>query len=145
MEDPEAVAVVGGKARATPSQPPFSHNEKARRMHVVASDAFKPCVEVMLRGVTKRRALDDKLGRILPFKELAAIFNNNDMEFDNFFQFHEHGDEDLRSLDPNVFKERPESFLKGKDLMLMRFHSCFLNMHYMSIPQINGHTTRRRS
>jgi hypothetical protein len=113
MENPEAVVVAGGKARAPPSQPPFSHNEKARLVHAIAFDAFKPFVEVMLRGVTDRRGIDDKLSRALPFKELAIIFNNIEIEFDNFFQFYEHGDEELRSLDPNDFKERPESTIKG--------------------------------
>ena len=54
-------------------------------VHVVALEEFRPCVEVMLRGVTERCAIDDKLGRLLPFKELAFIFNNSMMELDNFF------------------------------------------------------------
>ncbi len=112
-EDPEAVAVAGGKQRTQASQPPFSNNEKARLVHVVASDEFRPCVEVMLRGTTHRYDVDDKLGRVLPFRELALVFNNKDMVFENFFEDHEHGDEDLRSIDPNDFKERPENFPKG--------------------------------
>ena len=68
MEDPEVVVVAGGKTKATVSQPPFNPNEKAMLAHAFASEEFMPCVEVMLRGVTKRRAIDDKLGRLLPFK-----------------------------------------------------------------------------
>jgi len=71
--------------RTSVSQPPFRHNEKAMFVHVVALEEFRPCVEVMLRGVTERCAIDDKLGRLLPFKELAFIFNNSMMELDNFF------------------------------------------------------------
>ncbi len=59
-------------------------------------------------------AIDDKQNRVHPFKELAILFNNDEMEFENFFVDHAHGDEDLASLDPNNFTERTESFLKGK-------------------------------
>jgi hypothetical protein len=62
-EDPEAVAVAGGKQKTQASQPPFCNNEKARLVHVVASEEFRPCVEVMLRGATHRYDIDDKVGR----------------------------------------------------------------------------------
>ncbi len=57
-------------------------------------------------------AIDDKMNRVNVFKELTVIFNNEDMVFDNFFVEHPHGDEELASLDPNDFLERPESTLK---------------------------------
>ena len=59
-------------------------------------------------------AIDDTLSRVQPFKDLATIFNDDEMEFDNFFLDLTHGDEDLRSLDPNLFRKRMESFLKGE-------------------------------
>ncbi len=82
-------------------------------VHCIACEEFRPCVEVLLRGVTERVAIDDKLSRINPFKELAIIYNDDDMTFDNFFVDHAHGDEELSSLDPNNFNERSETFLKG--------------------------------
>jgi len=53
------------------------------------------------------------MNRVHPLKELACIFNNPEMAFENFFLDHEHGDEDLRSLYSNDFREYPEKFLKG--------------------------------
>jgi hypothetical protein len=53
-EDPEAVAAYGGKAKSQPSHPPFTALEKARLVRCVACDEFRPCLEVMLRGVTDR-------------------------------------------------------------------------------------------
>jgi len=111
-EDPEAVAASGVAGRSAPSQPPFTGNEKARLVHCIASQEFRPCVEVMLRGVTERVEIDDKLSRVNVFKELATVFNNDEIVFDNFFADHPHGDEELRGLDPNLFRERTESFLK---------------------------------
>jgi hypothetical protein len=59
-------------------------------------------------------------------KELAFIFNNNKVVFDNFFEDRLHSGEELRSLDNNDFKERPESFLKGKqpslDIVLFEWY-----------------------
>jgi hypothetical protein len=115
-EDPEVVAATGGKHRNAPSQPPFTSNEKVRLVHCVACPEFRSCVELMLRGVTNRVAIDDKMNRVLPFKELVIIFINPDMQFKNFFLDHEHGDEDLRGIDPNDSNQRPESFLKGDEL-----------------------------
>jgi len=112
-EDPEAVAVAGGKQKTQAFEHPFSNNEKARLVHVVASEESRPCVEVMLRGTTHQYDIDDKLGRVLLFRELSLIYNNKEMVFENFFEDHEHGDEDLCSIDPNDFKEHPENFLKG--------------------------------
>ena len=68
----------------------------------------------MLRGVTKRVAIDDKMNRIHPFKELAIIFINPETDFEIFFLDREHGDNDLRSPDPNDYRDRPESFLKDE-------------------------------
>ena len=85
-------------------------------VHCVACPEFRSCVELMLSGVTEKVAIDDKMNRIHPFKELTIIFNNPDMQFENFILDHEHGDEDLRGIDPNDFTERPESFLKGDEL-----------------------------
>ena len=64
MEDPEAVAVAGEKKHTTFSQPLFIANEKAMLVQCVESTKFKPCVEVMLRGVSERGAMDDKLNRV---------------------------------------------------------------------------------
>ncbi len=114
-EDPKAVAAAGGKKpRGSTSQPPFSANEKARLVHCIASIEFRPCVEVMLRGVTERVGIDDKLNRVNPFKELAILFNDDDMVFDNFFVDHAHGDNEPAGLDPNNFIERTDMFLKGE-------------------------------
>ena len=114
MEDPEAVAASGGRAKSTPSQPPFTANEKARLVHCVVCEEFRPCVEVMLRGLTDRLDIDNKVDRINPFEVPTRIFNNKDIVFDSFFENHAHGDEELRSLDPNDFRERPGSFIKGE-------------------------------
>ena len=75
-----------------------------------------PCVEVMLREVTERMAIDDKQNNIHPFKELAILFNDDEMVFEHFFVNHAHGDEELSSLEPNNFTERTELFLKGEYL-----------------------------
>ena len=91
-EDQEFVAVAGGKQRTQAFQPPFSNNEKARLVHVVASEESRPCVEVMLRGIMNRYGINDKMGRAPPFKELVLIFNITKMVFDNFFEEYEHGD-----------------------------------------------------
>ena len=80
-------------------------------MHCVACDEFKPFVEVILRGIKDRQAIDEKLFRALLFKELASIFNTPEIVFDNFFEDHEHGDKELRNFDPNNFTERPKSVL----------------------------------
>jgi hypothetical protein len=76
-------------------------------------------------------AIDDKMNRVNVFKELAIIFNNEEMVFDNFFVDHPHGDEELASLDPNDFLERPESTLKGEFLnnlvhCITGSHACTL-------------------
>ena len=126
-EDPEALAAAGGKKRNTPSQPPFTANEKARLVHCIASPEFRYCVEIMLRGVIEREAIDDKLNRVNTFKELAILFNNEEMVFDNFFVGHEHEDEDLTSLDPNDFIERTESFLKGEQVPHSQLHKLVMN------------------
>ncbi len=60
-------------------------------------------------------AIDDKLYRVQPFKKLAIIFNDDEMVIDNFFVDHAHGDEDLKCLYHNLFRERTESFLKGDE------------------------------
>ena len=50
-EEPEFMAASGSRARAPPpSQPAFSSNERARLVHCLASDEFRPYIEVMLRG-----------------------------------------------------------------------------------------------
>ncbi len=85
MDDPKAVAVAGGNKRLTPSQPPFKANEKARLVHCIARQELRPSVETMLRGVTERVAIDDKLDRIHPYKELVIISNDEEMVFENFF------------------------------------------------------------
>ena len=116
MKDPEAVATSGGKARSQPSQPPFTTHEKERLVHCVTFEEFRLCVEVMLLGLSDRLDIDNKIDRINPFEELTLIFNNKDMVFENLFEDHPHSDEELRSIDPNDFRERPKSFIKGKQL-----------------------------
>ncbi len=116
MEDPEAVAAAGGNKRCTPSQRPFNASERARLVHCVACPKFRPSVEIMLKGVTERVAIDDKMNRVSVYKELAIIFNNEEMVFDNFFIDRPHGDEELASLDPNDFLERPKLTLKGESM-----------------------------
>ena len=76
--------------RTTPSHPPFTTNEKARRVHCVACPEFRPCVEVMLRRVMERVAIDNKLSLVQPFKEFAIILNDDEIVFDNFVVDHAH-------------------------------------------------------
>ena len=57
-------------------------------VHCVACPKFKPCVEIMLRGVTERMAIDGKINRVYPFKELAIIFNNPETDFEKIFLDH---------------------------------------------------------
>ena len=63
---------------------------------------------MLKREVTERAAIDDKQNRVHPFKELAILFNDDEMVFENFSVDHAHGDDDLVSLGPNKFIERTE-------------------------------------
>jgi len=85
-EEPEFVAASGSRARAPPpSQPAFSANERARLVHCLATDEFRPYIEVMVKGTQLRVDMDDKVGRVQPFRELATIFNDWTMDFTNYF------------------------------------------------------------
>ena len=100
-------------------------------------------MKIILRGVTDRPSLDDKVNGILPFIELAAIFNDPDIAFENFFAGHKNGDEDLRSLDPNEFINRPESFLKGESPSPLNLFTLVDEINLVVTPlQSNGRTTR---
>ena len=103
-------------------------------------------MEIMLRGVTDRPSLDDKVNRVIPSTELAIIFNDPEIEFENFFAGHRNGDEDLRSLDPNEFINRPESFLKGDSPFPPNVFTLVDEINLVVTPlQSNGRTTRLHS
>ena len=53
-EGPETLAASRGKKRITPSQPPFTNEDKARLVHCIASPEFRSCVEIMLKGVSQK-------------------------------------------------------------------------------------------
>ena len=114
-EEPEFMAASGSRSRAPPpSQPAFSQNERARLVHCLATDEFRPYIEYMLKGTQLRVDMDDKIGRVQPFRELATIFNDWKMDFQNFFENHPNGDVDLRGIDPNQCNvKRTDAFLKG--------------------------------
>ena len=109
------MAASGSRSRAPPpSQPAFSQNERARLVHCLATDEFRPYIEYMLKGTQLRVDMDDKIGRVQPFRELATIFNDWKMDFQNFFENHPNGDDDLRGIDPNQCNvKRTDAFLKG--------------------------------
>jgi len=114
-EEPEFLAATASASRTPPpSQPAFSANERARLVHCLASDEFRPYVEIMLKGTQLRVDLDDKVGRIVPFREVARIFNDREMVFSNHFENHPNGDDDLRAIDPmSCTFTRTDAFLKG--------------------------------
>ena len=69
----------------------------------------------MVKGTQLRVDIDDKIGRMQPYRELALIFNDWSVDFHNYCEDHPNGDEDLRGLDPNACPvKRTDAFLKGK-------------------------------
>mmetsp|Transcript_13003 Transcript_13003/g.36581 ORF Transcript_13003/g.36581 Transcript_13003/m.36581 type:complete len:133 (-) Transcript_13003:329-727(-) len=92
------------------TKPPFSSNERARLVHGLASTEMRPYTSHLLKGATARHEIDVKVGRLKPYKDLAAIFNNPDKEFTNFFLDHSRGDYMLEELDPDRFKPMTTPF-----------------------------------
>jgi len=98
------------------TSPPFTANERARLEHCLHLKEMRPHIQHLLKGATARHEIDDKVGRLQPYKALANVFNDPDNGFTNFFVDHPCGDDDLLDIDPNTFRPRPDSFLKGEDL-----------------------------
>ncbi len=57
--------------------------------------------------------LDEKVGRIQPFRRVARIFNGKSNVFLNHFENNPNGDDDLRAIDPmRCTFTRSDAFLK---------------------------------
>ena len=97
----------------------------------------------MLRGSQLRVDINDQVDRVQPHRELAVLFNDWTMDFQNYFENYPNGDDDLRGIDPNNCNvKRTDTFLKGNSTPF-NFECLEVSLACVTILRNNGFTTKQ--
>ena len=91
-----------------------SAQELARLVHVMADESTEDALRQLVTGFENRQVIDDKMGRIIPWKVFADLYNDAEFAPGNHFIDDENSVERLREIDPSsVEREVDDKKLKG--------------------------------
>ena len=92
-----------------------SAQELARLVHVMADESTQEALQQLVTGYENRQVIDDKMGRILPWKVFAELYNDAEFAPGNHFLDDDNSVERLREIDPSyVEREVDDKKLKGE-------------------------------
>eukprot|EP00951_Prasinocladus_malaysianus_P029135 scaffold267648_cov15-Prasinocladus_malaysianus.AAC.1 len=97
QEEPGYLASIGKASRGSGSP---SANEMARLVHVLADDAMQEACAQIREGFRDRLELDDKVNRVMPYKDGVKLYNSADFSPTNEFLQDANSFEDLREINP---------------------------------------------
>ena len=93
-----------------------SAQELARLVHVMADESTEEALQQLVTCYKTRQVLDDKNGRIVPWKVFVGLFNDAEFAPTNHFIDDDNNVDRLREIDPSSIKlEVDDKKLKGNE------------------------------